>query len=128
LAKYSLNSSEAIYQPGSSDCVLLNKLSIIDEAEMETLESGSLLMLYEKIFIESAPLTALNFGHIQQWNRHWLGNVYDWAGLLRSVNLVKEGFKFAAADGTPISWLALKSVICTQARAVVLRDTSGRVD
>lgn len=65
MAKYSLNSSETIYQPDSSDSVLLNKLSIVDEAEMEALESGLLLMLYEQIFIESPPLTALNFGHIQ---------------------------------------------------------------
>ena len=101
MAKYSLNSSETIYQPGSSDSVLLNKLSIVDEAEMEALESGLLLMLYEQIFIESAPLTALDFGHIQDWHRHWLGNVYDWAGRLRSANLVKDGFKFAAADRIP---------------------------
>lgn len=80
MAKYSLNSSETIYQPGPSDSVLLNKLSIVDEAEMEALESGLLLMLYEQIFIESALLTALDFGHIQEWHRQWLGNVYDWAG------------------------------------------------
>ncbi|WAT01006.1 Fic/DOC family protein [Rouxiella chamberiensis] len=101
MAKYSLNSSEMIYQPGSSDSVLLNKLSIVDEAEMEALESGLLLMLYEQIFIESAPLTALDFGHIQEWHRHWLGNVYDWAGRLRNANLVKDGFKFSAADRIP---------------------------
>ena len=101
MAKYSLNSSETIYQPGSSDSVLLNKLSIVDEAEMEALESGLLLMLYEQIFIESALLTALDFGHIQEWHRQWLGNVYDWAGRLRSANLVKDGFKFAAADRIP---------------------------
>jgi len=101
LAKYSLNSSETIYQPGSSDSVLLNKLSIVDEAEMEALESGLLLMLYEQIFIKSTSLTALDFEHIQEWHRHWLGNVYDWAGRLRNANLVKDGFKFAAADRIP---------------------------
>lgn len=101
MAKYSLNSSETIYQPGSSDSVLLNKLSVVDEAEMEALESGLLLMLYEQIFMESAPLTALDFGHIQEWHLHWLGNVYDWAGRLRNANLVKDGFKFAAADRIP---------------------------
>ena len=37
LAKYSLNSLKSIYQPGSSDSVLLNRLSIIDEAEFDVL-------------------------------------------------------------------------------------------
>ncbi|MEG3133343.1 Fic family protein [Rouxiella sp. T17] len=101
MAKYNLNSSETLYQPGSSDSVLMNKLGIIDEAEMEALESGLLLMLYEQIFIESAPMTVLNFTHIEEWHRHWLGNLYDWAGRLRNANLVKDGFKFAAADRIP---------------------------
>lgn len=101
MAKYNLNSSETLYQPGSSDSVLMNKLGIIDEAEIEALESGLLLMLYEQIFIESAPMTALNFTHIQEWHRYWLGNLYDWAGRLRNANLVKDGFKFAAADRIP---------------------------
>jgi cell filamentation protein len=39
LAKYELNSAEERYQPGSGDLVLANKLGIIDEEEMEALES-----------------------------------------------------------------------------------------
>lgn len=52
MAKYELNSAEERYQPGSGDMVLANKLGIIDEPEMEALESGLLLMLYEQLFIE----------------------------------------------------------------------------
>ena len=47
MAKYELNSAEERYQPGSGDLVLANKLGITDEEEMEALESGLLLMLYE---------------------------------------------------------------------------------
>lgn len=68
---------------------------------MEALESGLLLMMYERIFLESEPLTSLKFEHIQVWHRYWLGNVYKWAGRLRNVNLVKDGFKFAAAERIP---------------------------
>lgn len=49
MAKYELNSAEERYQPGSGDRVLANKLGITDEEEMEALESGLLLMLYEQL-------------------------------------------------------------------------------
>lgn len=102
MAKYELNSAEERYQPGSGDLVLANKLGITDEEEMEALESGLLLMLYEQLFIERHPPAALAFEHISGWHRQWLGNVYDWAGRLRNSNLTKDGFQFAAADRIPL--------------------------
>ncbi len=102
LSKYELHSAEERYQPGSGDLVLSNKLGIIDEEEMEALESGLLLMLYEQLFIEGQPPAVLVFEHISGWHRQWLGNVYDWAGRLRNANLAKDGFQFAAADRIPL--------------------------
>jgi cell filamentation protein len=102
LSKYELNSAEDRYQPGSEDLVLANKLGIIDEEDMEALEYGLLLMLYEQLFIEGQPPKALAFEHISRWHRQWLGNVYDWAGKLRNANLTKDGFQFAAADRIPL--------------------------
>ena len=102
MSKYELNSAEERYQPGSGDLVLANKLGFIDEQEMEALESGLLLMLYEQLFIEGQPPEALAFEHISRWHRKWLGNVYDWAGRLRNANLTKDGFQFAAADRIPL--------------------------
>ena len=54
MSRYELNSAEERYQRGN-DLVLANKLGIIDEQEMEALESGLLLMLYEQLFIEGQP-------------------------------------------------------------------------
>lgn len=102
MSKYELHSAEQRYQPGSGDSVLANKLGIIDVDEMEALESGLLLMLYEELFIEDQPLTLLAFEHIRVWHRQWLGNVYDWAGKLRNANLTKDGFQFAAANRIPL--------------------------
>lgn len=102
MSKYELNSAEERYQPGSGDLVLANKLGITDDAEMETLESGLLLMLYERLFIEGQPPSVLAFEHVRGWHRQWLGNVYDWAGKLRHANLAKDGFQFAAADRIPL--------------------------
>jgi len=69
---------------------------------MEVLESGLLLMLYERLFIEDKPPATLAFEHIRVWHRQWLGNVYDWAGRMRNTNLTKDGFQFAAADRIPL--------------------------
>ena len=57
MSKYELNSAEERYQPGSGDLVLANKLGIIDEQEMDTLESGLLLMLYEHLSVSYTHLT-----------------------------------------------------------------------
>lgn len=102
MSKYELHSAEQRYQPGSGDSVLANKLGIIDVDEMEALESGLLLMLYEELFIEDQPLSGMAFEHIRVWHRKWLGNVYDWAGKLRNANLTKDGFQFAAANRIPV--------------------------
>lgn len=102
MSKYELHSAEQRYQPGSGDTVLANKLGIIDVDEMDALESGLLLMLYEQLFIEGQPPAVLAFEHISEWHRQWLGNVYDWAGRLRHANLAKDGFQFAAADRIPL--------------------------
>lgn len=101
MAKYTLNSVEERYQPGSNEAVLLNKLGIVDSQEMEELESGLLLILYEKLFITNHIPDVMTFGHILDWHRQWLGNVYEWAGKLRNTNLAKGGFQFASADRVP---------------------------
>ncbi|CAI0864144.1 Fic/DOC family protein [Serratia fonticola] len=102
MSRYELNSAEERYQPGSGDSVLANKLGITAVDEMEALESGLLLMMYEQLFIEGPLPETLAFDHISGWHRQWLGNVYDWAGRLRSANLTKDGFQFAAADRIPL--------------------------
>lgn len=102
LSKYDLHSAEERYQPGSGDLVLANKLGIIDEQEMESLESGLLLMLYEQLFLSGQLPAPLTFARIRDWHRQWLGNVYEWAGRLRQANLTKDGFHFAAADRIPL--------------------------
>lgn len=102
MSKYDLNSAEERYQPGSNDTVLANNLGIVDAHEMDVLESGLLLMLYEKLFIGLKPLGKLTFEHICYWHYQWLGNVYQWAGKFRQANLTKDGFHFAAADRIPL--------------------------
>ncbi|CAI2539935.1 Protein involved in cell division [Serratia liquefaciens] len=113
--------------------MLANKLGITDEEEMEALESGLLLMLYEQLFIEGQLPAALAFEHISGWHRQWLGNVYDWAGWLRNANLTKDGFQFAAADRIPLlldsferQFLSRSGELKSLARPELVRGSEGQ--
>jgi len=97
MQKYTLNSAEVHYQPGSCGKVLMNKLEIADEMQMERIESGLMLLLYEKLLIDNQLPATLTFNLIREWHRQWLGNVYEWAGKLRNANIAKDGFQFASA-------------------------------
>jgi cell filamentation protein len=98
--KYKIDSAETEYEPGSGDLVLRNKLAIVSEADMNEAEEVLLLKLYDKVFDEFATMT-LGFQTICDWHRQWLGPIYDWAGMLRAVNMSKGGFPFTAAMVLP---------------------------
>jgi cell filamentation protein len=97
MTKYDVNTDEDLFQPGSDGNVLLNFLNITDKEEMEETETGLLYKLYEKVFTsDELPSGAFTFADIAEWHRLWLGNVYSWAGKIRSVSMSKAGFPFMA--------------------------------
>jgi cell filamentation protein len=59
-----------------------------------------LIKLYELVIIE-IEYSELTVANITTWHQKWLGNVYEWAGEYRSVNMSKGGFRFAAAQQIP---------------------------
>lgn len=89
------------YQPGSHDLVLVNKLGIQSVEDMDELELELLQRLYEEVLMEHLPNRALTADDLKTWHRRWLGNVFDWAGQERSVNMGKDGFMFAASAQIP---------------------------
>lgn len=95
--RYSATGSEAEWQPGSDQRVLRNKLGIIDPTSMDETELQLLLNLYEFVMQQDFPERQLIVADIKEWHRLWLGNIYDWAGNERSVNISKDDFQFAAA-------------------------------
>ena len=94
-------SSEGRYQPGSDEKVLLNRLDIIDPDEMEDVELDLLQQLTEAVLSEVSEDQQITSDDLCEWHRRWLGNVYDWAGQYRSVNMSKDGFPFAVAHLVP---------------------------
>ena len=99
--RYTVQGTQGEFQPGSSDRVLANKLGITSVEEINELELHLLQQLYEEVLLAQLPNRAVQVADLKTWHRRWLGNVYDWAGQERSVNMSKGGFMFAAAPQIP---------------------------
>lgn len=82
-----------MFEPGSNELVLKNFLGIVDPSEMNLIETELLDALYMHVF-ENFP-EKITFSTISHWHKMWLGNVYSWAGELRTVNMSKPDIDFA---------------------------------
>ncbi|ATH77936.1 Fic/DOC family protein [Halomonas sp. C22] len=94
MSRYEVSGSESEYQPGSEDKVLKNLAGIDDPADMNIAETELLAALYIQVF-DTFPET-VDFKRIRHWHRAWLGNVYDWAGQYRTVDMSKPDIRFAS--------------------------------
>jgi len=99
--RYRAKGSQAEMQPGSNAQVLRNTPGITDPTQMDEAELSLLLQLYEWLMGDQFPERRLDVADLMEWHRLWLGNLYDWAGQVRSVNLAKGEFHFAAAAQIP---------------------------
>jgi cell filamentation protein len=101
MTRYSVEGSEGEFEPGSEEKVLRNKLGITDPQDMDEAELLLLLQLYAHVFDHLEDDRRLTVDMIKEWHRKWLGNLYDWAGKERSVNVSKDEFMFATAQQIP---------------------------
>jgi cell filamentation protein len=92
---------EAQFEPGSNEQVLRNRLGIKSPKEMDDAEARAL----EKAMVELVGkydaehrFTATD---IREMHKRWLGEIYEWAGGYRQVNVSKGEFPFAAAARVP---------------------------
>jgi cell filamentation protein len=99
--RYRVTGSQGEFQPGSDGLVLANKLGITVIDDINDVELALLNQLYFDVLINNLPDHQLSVGDIKAWHRRWLGNVYEWAGQERSVNMSKGGFAFAAVGQIP---------------------------
>ncbi len=99
--RYHVPGTQGAFQPGSGERVLANKLGITEPEDMDELELELPTQLYEDVLIRNLPDRQLAVVDLKTWHRRWLGNVYDWAGQERSVNMSKGGFMFAATPQIP---------------------------
>jgi cell filamentation protein len=101
VTRYDIAGEQGMYEPGSGDLVLANRLGITEQADIDEAELVLLQKLYESVLSDHLPSGRISMNHLKIWHRRWLGNVYTWAGLPRSVNMSKGGFPFAPAAQVP---------------------------
>lgn len=107
-SKHSKYSTEGLieneYEPSGK--VLKNKLGIRKIKEIEKVESKVLQKTqnyFYNLFSEDPPPN-ITEDLIKEIHRYWLGEIYEWAGNYRRVNLGKGDITFPPAslpDGTP---------------------------
>jgi cell filamentation protein len=93
--------TEAQFEPGSNDMVIKNRLGItspkvMDDTEALALERAMVGLVGK--YNERHRFTAADICEIHKF---WLGEIYEWAGKYRQVNISKGDFPFAAAARIP---------------------------
>ena len=100
--RYSTGGSvEGEFEPGSSNRVLKNLLSIKQKREIDIVETSA----YDDATIKMIKMYDRNYRFtstdISKMHKIWLGHIYVWAGEYRNVNMSKSGFQFASAHLLP---------------------------
>ena len=77
--------------------VLINKFGIRDEKELEMMERNLTGYLMAQATIE-IPFEDVNFEFYKNLHKYVFGEIYDWAGTIRNVDMSKSGTKFCPAN------------------------------
>ena len=88
---------EAQYEEGSQDMVLRNLLGIIDPDEMDRMEARALVKATDTLIREYDQEHQFTAADICYLHKTWLGEIYEWAGRYRKINITKDYFTFAMA-------------------------------
>lgn len=99
--RYTAKGPESEFEPGSNGTVLKNKLGIASKDEMDELEAVALTNAMDEAIQRFDQGHRFTSADICAVHRSWLGDIYEWAGTYRSVNLLKDDFPFAAAREIP---------------------------
>jgi cell filamentation protein len=82
-------------EPGSRGRVLRNLLHITRKREMDVIEAERYALVQTKLMGMFSKEHRFSAADTCTIHREWLGDVYEWAGQYRQVNISKDGFSFA---------------------------------
>lgn len=100
-SRYAAKGLEAEFEPASRGRVLRNKLGIHRLREIQAVESAALEKAQERLLERFSGTHRFATEDVCGIHRLWLGDIYDWAGAYRGVNISKGGLMFAAAGLVP---------------------------
>lgn len=98
--KYHSSGSDE-FQPGAGGRVLRNLLEITSVREINKIAFAGYIAAESKVISQFTKDQRLIVSDIHQIHKWFLGEIYAWAGTLRSVNITKDGFTFATAYALP---------------------------
>ena len=105
---------ESQFELGSRGRVLMNLLHITRKREIDIVEAEKYALAIPALagrFDRRHQFTAADICEI---HRVWLGDVYQWAGEHRQVNVSKDGFSFAMARHVPNLMQGLEHSLLSQ--------------
>jgi len=92
---------EAQFEPGSRGRVLKNLRGITSKREMDEAEAREQLRALRELMTIYGVHHRFTAADVCNIHKIWLGDIYEWAGKYRQVNVSKGGFLFAAANQVP---------------------------
>lgn len=92
---------EAQYEPGSDGRVLPNRLGLTSKEDMDAAEARALEQAMDALVRTYGETHRFTATDLRDCHRIWLGDLYEWAGRYRQVNVSKDGFPFASAAQVP---------------------------
>ena len=92
---------EVQFEPGSDGLVLRNLLGIMSRPDMDGAEAKALEQAMDVLVRTYGDTHRFTATDLRDCHRTWLGDIYEWAGHYRRVNVSKDGFPFAAATQVP---------------------------
>jgi len=92
---------EAQFEPGSRGRVLKNLRGITSKREMDEAEAREQLRALRELMTIYGAHHRFTAADVCNIHKIWLGDIYEWAGKYRQVNVSKGGFLFAAANQVP---------------------------
>jgi len=109
--KYEASGVQAEFEPRSRNRVLRNLLGIVDERDMEVIESDALAIVQEAASARYGRTHCFSTNDVRELHRNWLGRIYAWAGEYRTVDVGKGGFQFAHAARIPLLMAEFESKV-----------------
>lgn len=88
---YSINSIANDCYPNSS--VLINKFNIRDENKLNEMENAATIIRSIEWLAKTKDIS-FNFNHYKNIHKYLFGDIYDWAGKVRNIDISKQGTNF----------------------------------
>jgi fido (protein-threonine AMPylation protein) len=117
--------TEAQFEPGSNEQVLKNRLGIKSPSEMDNAEARALERTMAGLVGQYDEKHRFTAADIRAIHESWLGEIYEWAGDYRQVNVSKGDFRLPPQFGFRLLWGNLKVMSWRGIRRAI--SVSGRM-